>query len=195
MARPEAHIAAGVRTTLTPTANSRNRRRLDEAILVRFPGLARAIGPAWSRLSPSSRLRRALIRRVVTHGCDAVNRRDLDAMLVLFDPDVELHVGDTPAAAMVPPDLVGVHRGHQGYVRVIAAVTETIEDFRLNYEEVTDYGDRLMIACRQTGRGRLSGVPYDQPFFQVLSISAGHVVRQENFTDRAQALEAIERPV
>jgi hypothetical protein len=34
---------------------------------------------------------------------------------------------------MVPPDLVGVHRGHPGYVRVIDAVTETIEDFRLNY--------------------------------------------------------------
>jgi ketosteroid isomerase-like protein len=167
---------------------------LDEAILVRFPGLARAIGVVFSRLAPSSRLRRAIIKRVVTQGCDAINRRDLDAMLVLFDPDVELHVGDAPAAAMVPPDLVGVHRGHQGYVRVIAAVTETIEGFRLNYEDVTDYGDRLLIACRQTGRGRLSGVPYDQPFFQVLSISDGRVVRQENFTDCAQALRAIEGP-
>ena len=114
-------------------------------------------------------------------------------MLVLFDRDVELHVGDTPAAAMVPPDLVGVHRGHQGYVRVIEAVTETIEDFRLNYEEVIDYGDQLLIACRQTGRGRLGGVPYDVPFFQVLSLRDGRVVRQENFTERGQALHAVER--
>jgi ketosteroid isomerase-like protein len=134
-----------------------------------------------------------MIKRVVANGCDAANRGDLEAMLVLFDRDVELHVGDTPAAAMVPPDLVGVHRGHQGYVRVIEAVTETIEDFRLNYEEVTDYGDQLLIACRQTGRGRLGGVPYDVPFFQVLRLRDGLVVRQENFTERDQALRAIER--
>jgi ketosteroid isomerase-like protein len=194
MARHDAHIAEGVRTALTATASSRNRRKIDEAIFVRFPGLARAIGAAWSRLPPSSRLRRALIKRVVTQGCDAANRRDLEAMLILFDPEVELHVGDTPAAAMVPPDLVGIHRGRQGYVRVIKAVTETIEDFRLNYEEVIDYGDQLLIVCRQTGRGRLSGVPYDQPFFQVLSIGKGRVFRQENFTDRAQASAAIGPP-
>ena len=75
---------------------------------------------------------------------------------------------------------------------MIEAVTETIEDFRLNYEEVIDYGDQLLIACRQTGRGRLGGVPYDVAFFQVLRLSGGLVIRQENFTDRDQALHAIE---
>jgi hypothetical protein len=31
---------------------------------------------------------------------------------------------------------------------------------------VIDYGDQLLIACRQTGRGRLGGVPYDVAFFR-----------------------------
>ena len=116
MARPDAHVAQGVRTAFTAAPTSGDRRKIDEAIVVRFPGLARAIGSAVSRLPPSSRLRRALIKRVVTRGCDAANRRDLEAMLVLFDPDVELHVGDTPAAAMVPPDLaLDVHQRCSGF--------------------------------------------------------------------------------
>jgi hypothetical protein len=95
MARRDAHVAEGVLTALEPPATARKRRKLDEAIFVRFPGLARAIGSAWSRPPPTSRLRRALVKRVVANGCDAANRGDLEAMLVLFDPGVELHVGDT----------------------------------------------------------------------------------------------------
>jgi ketosteroid isomerase-like protein len=190
MARRHACTDGGVRTRLAPRATTRG-RTFDEAVFVRIPVVARAIGWVWSRLQPTSPIRRAVVKRVVTRGCDAANRRDLEVMLVLFDPEVELNIVNTPAGTLVPPDLIGVHHGHGGYLEVIATLDETIEDFRLDYEEVIDYGDQLLITCRQRGRGRLSGVPYDEHFFLVLRISGGHVVRQENFTQRSQALDAI----
>jgi ketosteroid isomerase-like protein len=40
------------------------------------------------------------------------------------------------------------------------------------------------------GRGRGSGIEVEGRFFQVLTIKGGKAVRWEEFSDRAQALEA-----
>ncbi|MEK6251029.1 MAG: nuclear transport factor 2 family protein [Actinomycetota bacterium] len=57
-----------------------------------------------------------------------------------------------------------MHRGHEGYLRVWEAVIEAMEDFKLETEEVIDFGDRLLTAGHYTGHGTSSGVPVNQPF-------------------------------
>jgi hypothetical protein len=57
-------------------------------------------------------------------------------------------------------------------------------------EEVMDFGDRLLIAGRQLGHGAASGVLVSQPLFQVYTLRRGLAVRQEDFSDRDEALEA-----
>jgi hypothetical protein len=67
---------------------------------------------------------------------------------------------------------------------------EAWEDLRLEPEEAMDLGDRLLIAGRVKGHGRHSGIPIDQPLFQLFTLRRGLVIRQQDFAERNQALEA-----
>ena len=67
---------------------------------------------------------------------------------------------------------------------------EAWPDLTLDPEEVIDFGDRLLGAVRLRAHGRHSGFPLDQLVFQLLTLSRGLVVRQQDFGDRQEALEA-----
>jgi ketosteroid isomerase-like protein len=190
MSQENVEIVRGVRTPVAVPSETR-RRTLDERIYVRFPALYRVLASAWSRLPPRSRLRRAWVSRIVRQGCEAANRRDFDLRLLLVDPEIEFQIQGSPVGGFVPPDLLGVHRGHAGYLRIWEAGIEASEDLRIEHEEVIDFGDRLLAAGRQTGHGRSSGISLNEPLFQVFTLRRGLVIRQEDFTDRAQALEAV----
>jgi len=188
----QVELVEGVRTPVAIRRETK-RRTFDERIGVRFPALARVLASAWSRLSPRSRLRRVILARFIRKACEAVNRRDFDALFLGLDPEIELH-WESPIGDYVAPDLLGVHRGHEGYRRVWESGIEAMSDLRLEIEEVVDYGDRLVTAGRNTGHGTSSGVPVDQPVFQVLTLRRGLVMRQEDFTERDKAIEAARLP-
>jgi ketosteroid isomerase-like protein len=57
-------------------------------------------------------------------------------------------------------------------------------------EEIIDAGDHLIHAILFRGRGRGSGVEVEGRFFQVYTFRDGKTVRWEEFSDRAEALEA-----
>jgi SnoaL-like protein len=192
MSEENVKVARGVRTVLSVSTEPRQ-RTLDERILVRFPGLARAIGFIWSLLSPRSRLRRALVSRLVRQGCEAANRRDFELLFLLFDPAVEYHFRESPIGGFVPPDLMGVHHGHEDYYRVWQAGIEAF-DLRLDYEEVIDFGNCLLVIGYQNGAGRGSGIPVNERVFQVFAMRRGLVIRQWDFSDRDEALEAVGLP-
>ncbi len=189
MSQENVKTMRGVRTPVAVSSQTR-RRTLDERILVRFPALVRLLAFAWSRLPPRSRLRRAFVSRIVRQGCEAANRRDFDLLLLYLDPEIEYHIDGSPVGGFVPPDLLGVHRGHEGYLRTWEAGIEASKDLRIEYEEVIDFGDRLLAAGRRTGHGSSSGIPVNQPLFQLFTLRRGLVIRQEGFTDRDKALEA-----
>lgn len=180
--------ARGVRTLVTVPSETSG-RTLPARIVVRFPALRRAMLSAWSGLPPSARIRRFAIAWWVGQAAAAANRRDFEAHLVAFDPEVEVTFDVSAAEGFVPPDLGGLHRGHQDYLRVWEAGVEAI-DLRVDYDEVVDYGDRLLLCGRQIGRGRTSGIPVDQPLFQIITMRRGLGVRSEQFTERRRALEA-----
>jgi ketosteroid isomerase-like protein len=125
---------------------------------------------------------------LVRQGCEAANRRDFDLLFLVLDPEIEFRF----AGGLIPPDLLGWHRGHAGYRRIWAAGLEAWEDLRLEHEEVIDFGDRVLVCGRQVGHGTASGVLVSQPLFQVFTLRRGLVIRQEDFADRDEALEAVE---
>ena len=77
----------------------RPRRGLDERIYLRFPSVVAFVTRAVWRLPPRSRVRRALLLRLVRSAFDAINRGDFQSSFVLHHPDGEL---------ITPPRLVGI---------------------------------------------------------------------------------------
>lgn len=68
-----------------------SRRTLDQRLFVRFPRLAAAAFRLIGRLSPGSRVRQVALWRAVRLGVEAYNRRDLDAVVIAYQPDLEYH--------------------------------------------------------------------------------------------------------
>jgi ketosteroid isomerase-like protein len=192
MSEEEGEIVRGVRTQLA--ASSENRRRtLDERVMVRFPRLVRRLASACSRLPPCSRLRRAWISRLGRRGSQATNRKDFELLLLFFDPEIEFRVPRSRGGDFVPPDLLGVHRGREGYLRVWEGLIDAWDELKVEPQEIIDFGDRVLAAGRIKGRGRYSGIALDEPLFQVFTLRRGLVVRQEDFADRDDALQAAGR--
>ena len=177
----------GVRIPVT--VSSETRRTLDERIFIRFPVLARAAARAWSRLRPRSHLRRALTAHIWRSGIEAANRRDVDVLLLALDPAFEFEMTESVAGGYVLPDLVGVHRGHEGFLRVWQRLFE-VWDLKFEPEEIIDFGDRLLVAGRVKAQGRHTGIALDSPLFNLVTMRQGLFARQQDFSDRDEALEA-----
>ena len=64
------------------------------------------------------------------------------------------------------------------------------QEQEVTLEETIDAGDHVIQAILFRGRGRGSGIEVEGRFFQVLTIKDGKAVRWEEFSDRAEALEA-----
>jgi uncharacterized protein len=122
-----------------------------------------------------------LLRR----GYAALSARDMDFVLSLVDPEVELEVYTER------PDMTDiVYRGHEGFLENLAELTEVFDDFRIEPEELTEGGDAIFAVVRAMGRGRSSGVDIDQRLFHVWTIRDGKALRLEIHSDRERALQA-----
>ena len=173
-----------VRRPLTLKANSR--RRLEERLALRFPGVVERVTAAVWRLPPRSRLRRAFIRRAVSSGWEALNRGDLDVAFVLYHPDVESTVDSRLAS-------VGLKSSHgrEARVGVQRQGLAAFDEFRFESEELIDLGDgRLVTVGRMKGSGLSSGAAFDTDWAALFTLSAGRVIREQIFLDRDEALEA-----
>jgi ketosteroid isomerase-like protein len=120
-----------------------------------------------------------LVRRVF----DAFNRRDIAAFLELLDPDVEW----VPILAVLEGR---VYRGHEEIRGWIKELATDWEFFVVDYEELRDFGDRVLVSGHWHARGRASGVEVENPGTYLYEIKGGKVVSMRTFTDYAEALEA-----
>jgi hypothetical protein len=170
-------------------SETRRHRSVDERIVVRFPALARLYAAWWARLPQRSRLRRVLLLRRVRQAYAAANRRDFDLLLTGLDPGIEYHGSEAWQI-----DLDPLYHGHDGYLEVWPDLLESFVDIRLDPEELLDLGDRFLVTITLSGHGAGSGVSTSQPLFQLFSLHRGLVVRQDDFQDRAEALEAAGLP-
>jgi ketosteroid isomerase-like protein len=64
------------------------------------------------------------------------------------------------------------------------------ERIELTPEEYIDAGDQVVLAVRYSGRGRASGIEFEERLFEVHTLRDGKVARKREFKTRAEALEA-----
>jgi ketosteroid isomerase-like protein len=180
--------ARGVRMSLRPTGDSASQRRtLDERVAIRFPAFSRLLGAAFMRLSPRSRLRQLILARRIQQAYAAQTRRDYDSVLAGWNPECEYR----PSRDLMPPDLDAAFYGHDGMRQLWRYWRDAFEDIRWDPEEIEDFGDKILVTAQQRGHGSGSGVGVSEPVFQLFTLRAGLVVRQEDFLVRSAALAAV----
>jgi uncharacterized protein len=116
---------------------------------------------------------------------DAYFRGDVEAMLELVDPDVV--VNQFPDQPDAQPYL-----GHEGMLQAMSGWVETWDDYAIEAVEAKDFGDNILVALRQRGRGKASGVELEADVYFVYSVQGGKVVRWQMFPDEGEAIRAAE---
>jgi ketosteroid isomerase-like protein len=114
---------------------------------------------------------------------EAYNRRDFDAAVEDFDPEV-----DWVLPALQRSDSC---KGPEEIRRFWEGLDDTFEELRLEPQESVDAGDRVAVRLRFHGRGKGSGAELDtEMYHQVTTFRDGMMVRIEYFTSWPEALAA-----
>ena len=115
---------------------------------------------------------------------EAYNRRDFDAAVEDFDPQIEWVLPERQRSdSCVGP--AEIRRFWEG-------LDDTFDELRLDPQEAVDGGDRVAIRLRYYGRGKGSGAELETELYhQVATFRGGMIVRMEYFPDWPSALEAV----
>ena len=114
---------------------------------------------------------------------DALNRRDLDALLELMDEDVE-------SVSRIVAMEGGLH-GHDGVRRWWKSWFDAFPDYRMEVVEIRDSGDVAVATLRAVGHGAGSDLPVDDTIFQATRWRDRKCVWWQVFRTKAEALEAV----
>ena len=88
-------------------------------------------------------------------------------------------------------DLDDVYVGRDAVIKASRHYWGTWHEYQLDAEELIDAGSSVVLTAHERGRGKGSGVPFDERHAQVWTFSRGRIIRWEVFQDTAQALEAV----
>ena len=107
---------------------------------------------------------------------------DVDEALTYADPEIVWNpIEELPT------------RGHSAVRASLARWKAEWDDYKVLPEEYEDRGDHVVVTVRLRGRGRSSGIEIDARFYDLYTLRDGRIVRMDQFTERSQALEAVER--
>ena len=113
---------------------------------------------------------------------DAVERRDLDALIDLTDPQVEWH-----SAFAVG----GHYQGHEGMRRYVRDMKDAWEIVRLDVDHELGVDEVVIFVGRIHYRGKGSGVEDESQAGYVLRFRAGKVILFRPFRDPVEALASL----
>jgi ketosteroid isomerase-like protein len=117
---------------------------------------------------------------------EANNRRDYEAFLEEFDPEVEFH----GIFGVMFGGEATVSKGHEG---LLAYVRDRDEGFAISdveFSESRDLGDRVVVLGHVRGRARGSGIEFDSPYGALAEFKNGKCIWYRDFFDHSEALEA-----
>lgn len=118
---------------------------------------------------------------------DAFNRGDIEAARPYVHPEGQV---TSDAVGMVNP---GVYTGFDGYMTWLGQWLEAWDDFEIEIIGVEPVGERhVVVDVRQTGRGRLSGVPVDQHLGQMWEIRDDQIVAFHLYPSPGEAVAVAE---
>lgn len=121
---------------------------------------------------------------VVRRAFEAYARRDVDSLLALLDPGVEVRSLMTEAERIL-------YRGHRGVREWFAAIIDVFPDWNPVPQRMREFGQVVVVAFHVTGTAARSGVPVDQTYWQVVRFREGSIVSFGFFRTEADALESV----
>ena len=123
---------------------------------------------------------------LVRRGFEAGNRRDVEALIEVLDPEVEWH----SALLMSLEGEAAVYRGHEGIREFFRDLDELFDKLHAEYPEIRDHGDRVVGLGRISMRGKGSGAETESPIGTVIDLKNGKATQVRTFLDPRDALEA-----
>lgn len=118
-------------------------------------------------------------------GFEAFNRGDVEAVLGMLSPDVEVH-----SVAEVGEE--GTYHGREGYLEWTRIWLDAWDAFHIELVELEEVDEEnVLVHSRQRGRGKGSGLEVEQEGVYLFTVRDGLVVRLHLYATREQALEAI----
>jgi ketosteroid isomerase-like protein len=119
---------------------------------------------------------------------DAFNAGDLDAVMALCHDSVEY---------VNPPDAAepGTRYGRGSFRRALEGLAAGFEGFQIAIQTISSAGNEVTVVARSTGRGRSSGIPFEELQRHVLHVDCGRIARFEWFRDLGTARAAEGEPV
>jgi len=109
---------------------------------------------------------------IAKRGYEAFNRRDFDALLELFHPDLEWHqFTDFPDRA--------VYRGREEVIErfLKGQLLEQFGDFTVKVDEYVDAGDHVGVIGEIIGHGTASGAAFRLRIMNINEYGGGQLVR------------------
>jgi ketosteroid isomerase-like protein len=117
-------------------------------------------------------------------GFEAFNRGDIEAVLEMLDPDVEVH-----SVAEVGEE--GTYHGHQGYLEWTGIWLDAWSEFTLEILDIEEIDDEnVLVHSRQVGKGKGSGVEVEQFGIYLFTVRNGLATRLHLYATREDALAA-----
>jgi ketosteroid isomerase-like protein len=116
---------------------------------------------------------------------EAYNRRDIEGLLELSDPEIEFR------SIFAGIESGGAFRGRSGVYEYFAAIDDAYESFQVPPDEFLDAGAAVLLSAHAVWTGRGSGASDKTRIFVAVWLRAAKVMRVETFTDERQAREAV----
>lgn len=113
---------------------------------------------------------------------EAINERDVDAMLAAYHPDADL---STLTSELVQGN---AYRGHSGIREYFSSFTDVWEELHLEPEDIRDLGDRILVVGRWSSRGKESGAEVESSAAWVFAVRDGRIVFTRAYRDAEEAL-------
>jgi ketosteroid isomerase-like protein len=123
---------------------------------------------------------------VTRRAWDAYGSGDMEAVLALADPEIEIYM---------PSDLPnsGTFQGHDGYLTWIGNWLEAWEDFSIDVRAMEPVGDRHVVsAAHQSAVGKGSGVPVEMDVAYVAEIRDEKIAALQLYITREEAIAVAE---
>lgn len=122
---------------------------------------------------------------LIRQGFEAFNRGDWDAALEFVSEDVVW------GAYLATMDGERAIFGREALRRTWESQREDL-GVKVEARQIRDLGaGSVIVKLHGTGRGSASGVPVEVEYVQLWTIRGGLVVRLDNYTSEAEALEAV----
>jgi ketosteroid isomerase-like protein len=121
---------------------------------------------------------------IVRRATEAHQRHDNEAVLSLYDPEVEMALPDFDGS-------IQVYRGPDGVRAWYRELLEAITEFTTTVDEWIDGGNEVIAVLRLAGRGRKSGAPFERREAHVWTVRNGKLWRLRVYGTREEALKAV----